>query len=91
MILGVIFGKAEGVVVDTHVFRISKRLGLSKGNSPEIVERDLMKILPNEYWIDWADHLIWHGRRVCDARKPSCNTCTLEIRCPKVGVKTPTR
>ena len=50
-----------------------------------------MKILPNEYWIDWADHLIWHGRRVCDARKPLCGECTLEIRCPKVGVKTPSR
>jgi len=91
VVLGVIFGKAEGVVVDTHVFRISKRLGLSKGKSPGIVERDLMKILPNEYWIDWADHLIWHGRRVCDARKPLCGECTLEIRCPKVGVKTPSR
>ena len=91
VVLGVIFGKAEGVVVDTHVFRISKRLGLSKGKSPGIVERDLMKILPNEYWIDWADHLIWHGRRICDARKPLCGECTLEIRCPKVGVKTPSR
>lgn len=91
VVLGVIYGKAEGVVVDTHVFRISKRLGMSKGNSPEKVERDLMKILPNKYWIDWADYLIWHGRKVCDARKPLCNICTLEARCPKVGVKTPSR
>ena len=89
VVLGVVFGKAEGVVVDTHVFRVSKRLGLSKGNSPEIVERDLMEILPKKCWIDWSDHLIWHGRKVCNARKPLCNICTLGVRCPKVGVKNP--
>ena len=86
VVLGVVWGLAEGVVVDTHVYRLTRRLGFSRGNSPEAVERDLMALLPQEDWIEWSDRLIWHGRRVCDARKPRCSGCFAVAICPQVGV-----
>jgi endonuclease-3 len=81
VVLGVCFGKAEGVVVDTHVFRISHRLGLAKGDTPQKVEQELMKILPQDRWISFSHQIIHHGRKVCDARKPKCDQCNLEQLC----------
>jgi len=82
VVLGVAFGKAEGVVVDTHVRRLSGRLGLTREDDPEKIERDLMALLPRSDWIDIGHLLIWHGRRVCGARKPLCERCILRDRCP---------
>lgn len=81
VVLGVCFGKAEGVVVDTHVFRISRRLDLARGETAEKVERELMRILPQERWIDFSHQIIHHGRAVCMARKPACSECNLEPLC----------
>jgi len=81
VVLGVCFGKAEGVVVDTHVFRIARRLELAKGDTPEKVEQELMQVLPRERWISFSHQIIQHGRKVCDARKPKCNECNLEPLC----------
>ena len=81
VVLGVCFGKAEGVVVDTHVFRIAHRLGLAKGDTPQKVEQELMKILPHGRWISFSHQIIHHGRKVCDARKPKCSACNLEPLC----------
>ncbi len=81
VVLGVSFGKAEGVVVDTHVFRIARRLGLAKGNTPQKVEQELMSILPQNRWIDFSHQFIHHGRQICDARKPKCDRCNLEQLC----------
>lgn len=81
VVLGVCFGKAEGVVVDTHVLRISRRLGLAKSTTPEKVERELMKILPQDRWIKYSHQIIHHGRAVCVARKPKCGECALEMVC----------
>jgi endonuclease-3 len=81
VVLGVCFGKAEGVVVDTHVFRITRRLGLAKGDTPQKVEQELMRILPQSRWIDFSHQIIQHGRHVCDARKPKCDCCNLEQLC----------
>jgi endonuclease-3 len=81
VVLGVCFGKAEGVVVDTHVFRIARRLGLAKGDTPQKVEQELMRIIPQERWIAFSHQLIHHGRQVCDARKPKCDRCNLEQLC----------
>jgi endonuclease-3 len=81
VVLGVAYGKAEGVVVDTHVFRIARRLGLAKGDTPEKVEQELMRILPQSRWIAFSHQLIHHGRKVCEARKPKCDRCGLEQLC----------
>ena len=81
VVLGVSFGKAEGVVVDTHVFRISRRLELAKGDTPQEVERELMKVLPQDRWISFSHQIIHHGRQVCEARKPKCDQCNLEQLC----------
>jgi endonuclease III len=81
VVLGVSFGKAEGVVVDTHVFRIAHRLDLAKGDTPQVVEQELMKILPHEKWIDFSHQVIHHGRQVCVARNPKCKDCNLETLC----------
>ena len=81
VVLGVAFHKAEGVVVDTHVFRIARRLGLAKGETPQKVEQELMRILPPSRWIDFSHQIIHHGRQVCVARKPKCNQCNLEQLC----------
>jgi endonuclease III len=81
VVLGVSFGKAEGVVVDTHVFRISRRLELAKGETPQVVEQELMKVLPQERWISYSHQVIHHGRQVCVARNPKCKDCNLETLC----------
>ena len=81
VVLGVAYGKAEGVVVDTHVFRIAHRLGLAKGETPQKVEQESMRILPQSRWIDFSHQIIHHGRQVCDARKPKCDRCNLEQLC----------
>jgi len=81
VVLGVSFGKAEGVVVDTHVFRIAHRLGLAKGDTPQKVEQELMQILPKDHWICFSHQVIHLGRQVCDARKPKCEKCNLEPLC----------
>jgi endonuclease III len=81
VVLGVAFGKAEGVVVDTHVFRIARRLGLAKGETPEKVEQELMRSLPESRWIGFSHQIIRHGRAVCEARKPKCDRCNLEQHC----------
>jgi endonuclease-3 len=81
VVLGVAYGKTEGVVVDTHVFRIARRLGLAKGDTPQKVEQELMRILPESRWIGFSHQIIHHGRAVCDARKPKCDRCILEQLC----------
>lgn len=81
VVLGSWYGIAVGVVVDTHVLRLSKRLELTKNTSPEKVEQDLMKIIPQDRWIAFSHELIHHGRQVCIARKPRCEECTLEKLC----------
>ncbi|MHC4818889.1 MAG: endonuclease III [Planctomycetota bacterium] len=82
VILGVAYGKAEGVVVDTHVNRLTNRLGLTEHTDPKKIERDLMELLPRTEWIAVGHLLIWHGRRVCSARRPACDRCLLSDRCP---------
>ena len=81
VVLGVSFGRAEGVVVDTHVHRISRRLELTTNNDPQKIEQDLMKIIPREKWILFSHQIIWHGRSLCIARKPKCVDCPLESLC----------
>jgi endonuclease-3 len=81
VVLGTAYGIASGVVVDTHVLRLSKRLDLSRNEDPKKVEQDLMKIIPQEKWIQFSHQLIWHGRRVCHARKPKCIECNMESLC----------
>jgi endonuclease-3 len=81
VVLGVAFGQAVGVVVDTHVLRLSRRLELTKATQPILVEKDLMKIIPQDRWIAFSHELIHHGRQVCIARKPRCVDCTLEPLC----------
>ncbi|MFH1723852.1 MAG: endonuclease III [Elusimicrobiota bacterium] len=86
VVLGTAFGKAEGVVVDTHVKRLSYRLGLSDHTDPVKIERDLMECVPRREWIFFGHAVIWHGRRVCKARGPDCPGCSLRDICPKRGV-----
>ena len=81
VVLGSWFKKAEGVVVDTHVHRISRRLELTKENDPQKIEQDLINILPRERWILFSHQIIWHGRKLCFARKPKCVECALENIC----------
>ena len=81
VVLGVSYGKAEGVVVDTHVFRISRRLDLTKCDTAEKVEQDLMRIIPKDHWIRFSHQVIHHGRQVCVARNPKCDKCNLEQLC----------
>ncbi len=82
VVLGNAFGKNEGVVVDTHVGRISKRLGLTRYDDPVKIERDLMQVVPREQWTLWSHLLIYHGRKTCQARKPKCDVCELAKWCP---------
>ena len=82
VVLGEIYGVATGITVDTHVKRLSGRLGLTAATSPEKVEQDLMAIIPRENWIEIAHLLIFHGRRVCFARRPNCPGCVLNDVCP---------
>jgi endonuclease-3 len=81
VVLGTAYGLASGIVVDTHVLRLSRRLDLTRHEEPKKVEEDLMKIIPQEKWISFSHQLIWHGRRVCVARKPKCVECNLEPLC----------
>lgn len=82
VVLGVAYGIADGVVVDTHVKRISKLLGLTRHTDPKKIEKALMRLLPKDDWIDLSHLLIWHGRKVCVARRPRCDACVLNDRCP---------
>jgi endonuclease-3 len=82
LVLGVAFDVAEGIVVDTHVKRLSQRLGLTRQENRDKIERDLMELAPRDEWIDLAHLLIFHGRRVCKARKPDCPNCVLNDLCP---------
>ena len=81
VVLGSGFGIASGVVVDTHVMRLSNRLDLSHNSDPKKIEEDLMAVIPKDRWILFSHQLIWHGRRVCQARKPKCAECNLEPLC----------
>jgi endonuclease-3 len=81
VVLGTAYGIASGVVVDTHVIRLSRRLDLTRHEDPKKIEQDLMAIIPKEKWIQFSHQLIWHGRRVCFARKPKCVECNLEKLC----------
>jgi endonuclease-3 len=81
VVLGVAFKKAEGIVVDTHVLRLSRRLQLTLATDPKKVEQDLVKVIPRERWIDFSHELILHGRQTCVARKPRCQNCILEPVC----------
>ena len=81
VVLGTAFGKATGIVVDTHVDRVSHRLDLSRQKDPFKIELDLMKIIPQEKWIEFSHQLIWHGRMRCVARKPKCSECLLDSLC----------
>lgn len=82
VVLGNAFGINEGIVVDTHVIRLSERLGLTRQKDPEKIEQDLMKLVPQKYWAIWSHWLIWHGRRRCFARKPDCANCEVFKLCP---------
>jgi len=81
VVLGTAYGIASGVVVDTHVHRISNRLDLTRNQDPKKIEQDLMAIIPQDRWIKFSHQIIWHGRRVCFARKPNCAVCNLERLC----------
>ena len=87
VVLGVAYGRAEGIVVDTHVMRLSRRLGLTRQTTPEKIEQALMKVVPHKDWIDFSHLLIWHGRKRCNARRPDCIQCEVADLCPKIGVK----
>ncbi|RLI00461.1 endonuclease III [Candidatus Bathyarchaeota archaeon] len=82
IVLSNAYGVNEGIIVDTHVLRLAKRLGLTQSKTREKIERDLMEIVPREKWGRFADLLIFHGRRVCNARKPKCEICVLKDLCP---------
>ena len=86
VVLGTAFGIASGVVVDTHVARLSRRLGLTEHKDPVKIERDLIEQIPRKEWIALGHRMIQHGRRVCAARKPQCDKCPMESFCPRVGV-----
>ncbi len=86
VVLGNGFGKNLGFVVDTHVFRLSRRMGLAKGTTPEKVETELMKLFPQNEWAYLSHALILHGRGPCKARKPDCEHCPLADCCPRIGV-----
>ncbi|QQR75112.1 MAG: endonuclease III [Holophagales bacterium] len=86
VVLGNAFGRSEGIVVDTHVQRLSGRLGLTREDDPVKIERDLMPLVPRADWTLWSHLLILHGRRVCNARKPRCGDCVLADLCPSATV-----
>jgi len=87
VVLGNAFGINVGVVVDTHITRLSNRLGLAKGMDAVKLEQKLMKLVPQSDWTNFSHWLIWHGRRRCDARKPDCANCEIKNLCPQIGVK----
>lgn len=86
VVLGNAFGIASGVVVDTHVSRLSQRLGITEQTTPEKIEKDLAELVPKKDWVMFPHWLIYHGRQVCNARKPKCDECKLNDTCPKIGV-----
>ena len=81
-VMGNVFGIPSGVVVDTHVLRITQKLGLTKNTDPNKIEQDLMKIIPKNIWINFSHWIIWHGRKVCIAQRPRCEICNLNKLCP---------
>jgi len=85
VVLGCAFGKNEGFIVDTHVTRLAARLGLTQETDPVKIEPDLMGLVPRDQWTHFANRLIWHGRRVCEAKQPNCEQCTLAPLCPSFG------
>lgn len=85
VVLGNAFGIVEGIVVDTHVGRLSRKLGLTDATDPEKVERDLVSFVPKKEWVDFSHRLITHGRQVCRARRPLCEKCPLAEECPSAG------
>ena len=87
VVLGNAFGISSGVVVDTHVGRLSVRLGLTSHEQPEKIERDLMELVPKKEWVDFSHLLIYHGRKVCKARTPLCAECVIEQMCPSSLLK----
>jgi endonuclease III len=89
VVLGTAYGMATGVVVDTHVTRLSQRLGLTKHTDATKIEQDLMQLLPQSEWVDFAHRMIHHGRQICTARKPKCPQCSMNSFCPKIGVAKP--
>lgn len=91
VVLGTAFGRAEGVVVDTHVGRISRRLGLTRHADAVRAERDLVEVVPPEHWIGYSHRLIEHGRAICTARSPKCDRCPFADLCPRVGVASPAK
>ena len=86
VVLGTAFGIPSGVVVDTHVGRISQRMGLTSETDPEKIERDLIKQLPKKEWIDFSHRMIHHGRKICASRKPLCSSCNFLKLCPQIGI-----
>lgn len=86
VVLGNAFGIASGVVVDTHVRRLSNRLGLTEQQDPVKIEQELNELVPKKNWVMFPHWLIWHGRAICKARKPLCEECVLDEICPKIGV-----
>ena len=88
VVLGTAYGIASGIVVDTHVTRISRRLGLTAQKDPAKIERDLMELVPKSEWVAFSHRVIHHGRRICAARKPKCDDCPLRPFCPRIGVET---
>ena len=91
VVLGTAYGIASGIVVDTHVRRLSYRLGLTDQTDPDKIERDLMELVPQNEWVWFGHAMIWHGRRICHARAPECAICILNDVCPKRGVGGPSR
>jgi endonuclease-3 len=87
VVLGVAFQIPSGVVVDTHVARLSFRLGLTTSDNPVQIEKDLQALLPKKSWIEWSHLLIFHGRRICKAQRPQCDRCALLPNCPRKGVR----
>ena len=87
VVMGNAFGIASGVVVDTHVSRLSQRLGLTAHENPEKIERDLIELVPKKDWVDFSHLMIYHGRNVCKARLPQCSECVLEPLCPSSLLK----
>jgi len=87
VVLGTAFSLATGVVVDTHVARITRRLGLTAEKDPNKIEQDLIAQLPQKEWVDFSHRMIHHGRRICSARKPACDECSMNKFCPRIGVE----
>jgi endonuclease-3 len=85
IVLSSAYKKADGIAVDTHVKRLSQRLGLSREKNPDKIERDLMNLVPKKYWLDFNYILVNHGRKVCQARKPNCPECAVKDLCPSAG------